>query len=159
HPVVTDTDRDRYCVHRIIDFYKAHTPDLADYFLAAWKYRHRDRLGQPDTNLGQLAAEARLSAKYLALLWPVLNDAEAGAGPLAGGAMWWRHLPDGGAGEEVRRACERMRDLIVRLRRQLTPRTDKLQVRGISNGSQPFALWHNRQSASRHRSYAGEVFA
>src|SRR5262249_1510482 len=109
HPVVTDTDRDRYCVHRIIDFYKAHTPDLADYFLAAWKSRHRDRLGQPDTNLGQLAAEARLSAKYLALLWPVLNDAEAVAGPLAAVAMLWRQLPDRGAAEEVRPACERMR--------------------------------------------------
>ena len=54
HPVVTDTDRDKYCVPRIIDFYDRHTVDLADYFLAAWKYRHRDRLGRPDVDLGRL---------------------------------------------------------------------------------------------------------
>ena len=47
HPVVTDTDRDKYCVQRIIDFYKRHEVDLADYFLAAWKYRHRDSSASP----------------------------------------------------------------------------------------------------------------
>ena len=35
HPVVTDTDRDKYCVKRIIDFYERHQVDYADYFLAA----------------------------------------------------------------------------------------------------------------------------
>ena len=42
HPVVTDTDRDKYCVRRIIDFYKRQRIDYADYFLAAWRFRHRD---------------------------------------------------------------------------------------------------------------------
>ena len=28
HPAVTDTDRDKYCVKRIIDFYKRHDVDL-----------------------------------------------------------------------------------------------------------------------------------
>ena len=37
HPAVTETDRDKYCVQRIIDFYKRHEVDLADYFLAAWQ--------------------------------------------------------------------------------------------------------------------------
>jgi hypothetical protein len=48
HPVVTDTDRDKYCVHRIIDFYKRHQVDLADYFFAAWRHKHRAALGSPD---------------------------------------------------------------------------------------------------------------
>src|SRR5437763_204960 len=39
HPIVTETDRDKYCVQRIIDFYQRHPIDYADYFLAAWKYR------------------------------------------------------------------------------------------------------------------------
>ena len=43
HPVVTDTDRDKYCVQRIIDFYKRHQVDVSDYFLAAWQYRHVPR--------------------------------------------------------------------------------------------------------------------
>src|SRR5579859_3511559 len=32
HPVVTDTDRDHYCVSRILAFYQRHPVDLADYF-------------------------------------------------------------------------------------------------------------------------------
>ena len=47
HPVVTDTDRDRYCVSRIIAFYERHKVDLADYFLAAWWFQHRAALDKP----------------------------------------------------------------------------------------------------------------
>ncbi len=64
-PAVTDTDRDKYCVQRILDFYQGHTAELADYFLAAWKYRHRAALGMPDAELSRFATEAELSAKYL----------------------------------------------------------------------------------------------
>src|SRR5207302_6486942 len=39
HPAVTETDRDKYCVRRIVDFYERHRVDYADYFLAAWTYR------------------------------------------------------------------------------------------------------------------------
>ena len=39
HPVMTDTDRDKYCVKRIVQFYQRQPTDLADYFLAAWDLR------------------------------------------------------------------------------------------------------------------------
>src|SRR6056297_2798280 len=39
HPVVTDTDRDKYAVRRIVDFYRRQPTDLADYFHAAWIVR------------------------------------------------------------------------------------------------------------------------
>src|SRR5205085_12550424 len=32
HPMLADTDRDKYCVHRIIDFYQRQRTDYADYF-------------------------------------------------------------------------------------------------------------------------------
>jgi hypothetical protein len=51
-----------------------------------------------------------------------------------------------------------MRDLVLRLRRQLEPNVGKLSVRGISPGSQPLVLWRNRQLADRHRKYAGQAF-
>src|SRR5205823_1074817 len=73
HAVVTDTDRDKYCVSRLIDFYKRHEIDVADYFLAAWKFRHRDRWGRPEAALESFATEAGLSAKYLALIWSALS--------------------------------------------------------------------------------------
>jgi hypothetical protein len=161
HPAVTDTDRDKYCVQRILDFYERHKVDLADYFLAAWKYRHRDKLGQPDAELNHYASEKGLSPTYLALIWQTLTEAEAEAGPLAALCKRWRELPapPGASAEAARRGCERMRDLVVRLRSQLKPEVGKLNVNGISEGSQTFVLWRNRQQASRHRLYAGDVVA
>src|SRR5262249_51535714 len=88
-----------------------------------------------------------------------LTDAEAEAGPLAAVRKMWRELPrpDQVSADAVRRGCERMRDLVVRLRRPLKPQVGKLRVGGIFEGSQPLGLWRNRQLASRHRSYSGEV--
>jgi mono/diheme cytochrome c family protein len=159
HAVVTDTDRDKYCVKRIVDFYERHRVDLADYFLAAWKYRHRERLGRPDADLGRIAAEAGLSAKYLSLVWSALNEAGTDQGPLAAVRERWRRLPapEKASVQAARADCERLRDLVIRLRRSLKPKVGKLHVKGISDGSQPFVLWRNRQLASRHCSYSGEV--
>ena len=41
HPVVAETDRDKYCVQRIVAFYERHKVDYADYFLATWRFAHR----------------------------------------------------------------------------------------------------------------------
>jgi Protein of unknown function (DUF1592)/Protein of unknown function (DUF1588)/Protein of unknown function (DUF1587)/Protein of unknown function (DUF1585)/Protein of unknown function (DUF1595)/Planctomycete cytochrome C len=162
HPVVTDTDRDKYCVQRIMSFYQRHPVDLADYFLAAWKYRERKALGRPDVELDRWATEAGLSPKYLALVWSALNEGDAGTGPLAAVCQVWHELPAAtgpanAAASEARPGCEHLRDLIVRLRRPLKPTVKRLQANGISGGSQSFVLWHNRQLAARHRSYSGEV--
>lgn len=160
HPAVTETDRDKYCVGRIIDFYKRHPVDFADYFLAAWKYRHRDRLGKQGVEMSRIAAEAGLSPKYLALVWSALTETETEAGPLAAVRKRWAELPgpEQGSVDEARRGCERLRDLVVRLRKQLKPRVNKVSVNGISGGSQTFVLWNNQQLARQHRSYSGEVF-
>ena len=161
HPVVTDSERDQYCVTRILDFYRRHPVDYADYFAAAWRYRERHRLGRSDAGLGCFAAEAGLSARYLALVWSALTDAEPELGPLAAVRQRWRALPawaperTGGA----RAACERLRDLVLRLRQEFQPRVRSLHVNGISDGSQPFVLWRNRELARRHRSYSGPVIA
>jgi hypothetical protein len=47
---------------------------------------------------------------------------------------------------------------VIRLRQHLKPEVGRISVNGISDGSQPFVLWRNRQQASRHRDYAGDVF-
>jgi hypothetical protein len=165
HPAVTETDRDKYCVRRIIDFYDRHEVDLADYFHAAWRYRQRDALGRADASLDGFATEAGLSARYLAMVWSVLAgpDPEAGQepGPLVAVRKMWRELPgpEVEAGRAARAGCERLLDLVVRLRRQLEPGTSKLQVKGISPGSQPLVLWSNRQRASQHRRYSGKAAA
>ncbi|HEX5271379.1 MAG TPA: DUF1592 domain-containing protein, partial [Gemmataceae bacterium] len=165
---VTDTDRDKYCVRRIIDFYEAHRVDIADYFFAAWKYRYRERLGRRDAELCQLVAEAGLSPKYLSAVWSALTDAEAEAGPLAVLRSAWRDLPApsplplspggrGVGGVGARRGCEHLRDLGLRMRQAIKPEVSKLRVNGISPGSQPIVLWTNRQQAGRRRTYSGDV--
>jgi hypothetical protein len=151
HPVVTDTDRDKYCVHRIIDFYERHKVDYADYFLAAWKYRHREALGKPKTSLRQFAEQARLSSKYLATIWSILEEDAPARDPFGELQGLWRKLPgDVQEPGEVRRQCERLRDLVLRVRKRFAPRIDKLTVKGISQGSQPFILWRNGQLAAQH---------
>lgn len=158
HPAATDTDRDKYCVQRIIDFYDRHRVDLADYFLAAWKFRWREQLCRPDADLNRCAAEAGLSGIYLTVVWKALTEDDA-VGPLAVVRTVWRALPGPERADAARAGCQRLRNLVARLRRQLQPKVNRLRVKGISPGSQPLVLWHNRQLANRHRVYSGKAFA
>ena len=82
-PVVADTDRDKYCVRRIIDFYKRQRTDLAEFFFAAWRFQHGEALGVPQKSLADVAAQAGISAKYLATVWSVLTEPSGTDGPVA----------------------------------------------------------------------------
>src|SRR5262249_18351123 len=95
HPMVADTDRDKYCVRRIIEFYQRQRTDPADYFLAAWRYRHRAALGKPEatTTLADVAAETGVSARYLATVWSTLTGTAEETGPIAALQALWRELP------------------------------------------------------------------
>ena len=59
HPAVADTDRDKWAVLRIVDFYRRQPTDYADYFLAAWRYKHRAALQNSAASLEQIATEAK----------------------------------------------------------------------------------------------------
>jgi hypothetical protein len=153
HPMLADTDRDKYCVHRIIDFYNRQRTDYAEYFLAAWRYRHREALGRPDATLDHFAAEAGLSRTYLATIWATLDEPAGEVGPIAALQALWRELP--GDEEAAREGCERMRDLVVDLRGQLVPEVPNLTAPRINEGTQPFVLWKNRQFVANRMRYAG----
>ena len=157
HPMLADTDRDKYCVKAIIDFYGRQKTDYADYFLAAWHYRHRAALARPDLALDGFADEAGLSRKYLATVWATLNEPSGGLGPIAALQALWAELPepDGSRADAAKAGCERMRDVVVGLRRRLVPEVKNLTARGISNGTQPFVLWKNRQFVANRMRYAG----
>src|SRR4029077_13563623 len=83
HPVLAETDRDKYCILRIVDFYKRQPTDYADYFLAAWRYRYRAALGTPQATLPAVAAQAKVSARYLDLVWKTLTEPTDRVGPIA----------------------------------------------------------------------------
>jgi hypothetical protein len=156
HPAVADTDRDKFCVRRIIEFYQRHPVDYADYFLAAWRFQHRAELEKPRASLSDFAAEARLSPRYLATIWAVLTEPGPTSGPLGELRSSWRKLPsDVSKTVEARRDCQRMRDHVVRARKAIAPRVEIMEVRKISTGSQPFVLWNNRQLAAQRMRYTG----
>ncbi|MBI4658825.1 MAG: DUF1592 domain-containing protein [Verrucomicrobia bacterium] len=159
HPMVTETDRDKYCVKRIVDFYERQPTNYVDYFGAAWNYRHREALGKPEAALAEVAAQRQVSPKYLAKIWSALAETKEQSGPIAQLQALWRELPapNANAAEAVRRGCEQMRDFVVQFRRTLAPEFKNLALRGISSGSQPLVLWKDRQYATNRMRYNREA--
>jgi Protein of unknown function (DUF1592)/Protein of unknown function (DUF1588)/Protein of unknown function (DUF1587)/Protein of unknown function (DUF1585)/Protein of unknown function (DUF1595)/Planctomycete cytochrome C len=160
HPVVADTDRDKFCVNRIVNFYRRQRTDYADYFLAAWKFKNRAALGRTSATMPELAAELGISPKYLATIWSTLTQKSEGIGPIAALQALWSELPEGGTSNEdaARSGCQRMRDFVVDLRAKLVPSVKNLTAPKIHNGSQPLVLWKNRQFAANRMHYAGGAF-
>ncbi|MCO6459623.1 MAG: DUF1592 domain-containing protein [Pirellulaceae bacterium] len=156
HPVVVESDRDKYCVSRIIEFYQRQPIDLADYFFAAWRHQHRDVLDGPET-LAECAADQQVSPKYLAIVWELLRDGQQDAGPLAELRRMWNDLP--GPGDEsadhpvddVRESCRKMRDFVHEEREKLIPPADLSATSGLKRTLQPWILWVNNQAAANRR--------
>jgi len=92
HPVVADTDRDKYAVLRIVDFYRRQPTDYAGYFVAAWRYRHRAALGKANASLADIAAEHKVSPRYLATIYSALTETNEAIGPLAKLQSMWTRL-------------------------------------------------------------------
>jgi hypothetical protein len=156
HPVVADTDRDKWGVLRIVDFYRRQPTDLADYFTAAWKHQHRAALGYPAAKLAETAAQAKISAKYLATIWAALTAPGEDVGPLAKLQSLWRDMPppgSNGAEAAARLRAGAMRDFVVSLRSKIVPEVKNLTAPGIQNGSQTLVLWKNRRMAANRRTF------
>jgi mono/diheme cytochrome c family protein len=142
HPVVADTDRDKYFVLKIVDFYRRQPTDLADYFAAAWRYQHRAVLGQPDASLARVAVEAKISPHYLETVWRVLSDGKDDVGPIAKLRQMWRDQSsprDHDAVAASRARAEAMRDYVNGLRVKLVPDVRNLSAPQIQGGSRPSA--------------------
>jgi hypothetical protein len=157
HPVVADTDSDKFCVNQIIHVYQRQQTDYSQYFLAAWRFQNRAARGKPHENLSDVAAEMSLSPKYLAMIWSILTESTEQVGPIAALQAMWRELPAGDASHEsaARSGSQNMRDFVVRVREQLVPKVANLTAPDIHNGSQSLVLWKDRQMAANRRRYAG----
>jgi hypothetical protein len=143
HPMLVDTDRDKYCVNQIIEFYRAKSVDLADYFEAAWHRKHRPTA----------KARAGVSAKYVATVLSALENTKETVGPLATLQSQWRAVPAGADAAAVRRSAEQLRDFVVRLRKKIQVTHTELSIAGIGDDAQPFLMWRNRQYATNRRNY------
>jgi hypothetical protein len=152
HPVVADTDRDRYSVNRIVAFYARQETDYARYFEAAWRFEHRAALGQPRATLAGVAAGAKVSPRYLGTVLRTLETPRT-LGPIAKLQAMWRRLPAPSESDPavVRAGCEAMRDFVVALRKKLVPEVPNLEGGKVNKGSQPLLMWKNRQWAANRR--------
>jgi mono/diheme cytochrome c family protein len=157
HPMLVETDRDRYAIQRIIGFYERQPTDYADYFQAAWRFKYRSAPGTPGATLADIAAQSKVSAKYLPMIWGILEEtSEAGqeVGPIATLQAMWRALPRPRGNQldpEVRAACIEMRDFVVRIRQHTAMAFAAPVVRGLPAGSQPLLNWKLRAFNSHRR--------
>jgi len=155
HPVVAETDRDKWAVFRIVEFYRRQPTDLADYFEAAWRFRFREKLGLGNHSLERIANDAKISPKYLTRLWHALQRSDETVGPVATLQSKWRALPapQSDQGTEVRLACETLRNQVNSLRSRVVPDVPNLRAPPIHDGSQTLVLWKNRQMAGNRRRF------
>jgi hypothetical protein len=154
HPMPAETDRDKFAVHQIIDFYHEQNIDYADYFQTAWRFRHRAALGQPNVTQADLARQSGVSAKYLETVWSTLERA-AEVGPLVKLQAMWRALPGPRADEAnaVRAGCEQMRSYIANVRKKVEPRFINITAGPIGTAWQPLLIWKNTQYATHRRKF------
>jgi hypothetical protein len=155
HPVITETDRDKYCVQRIVDFYLRQPTDFADYFHAAWKYKNRSALGKSRATLEQIAADSKVSPKYLTTVWNALTKKEE-VGPIAKLQTLWNELAPARRGKEpddLRARCVAMRDFVIEVRTKIKPEVPNLRIQAVNPSAQALVLWKNRQMAANHTKY------
>ena len=154
HPMLVETDRDRYCIQQIVDFYSRQNTDYADYFRAAWIFEHRDVFGTPRATLADVAAQTGVSATYLTTIWRALKTKED-VGPLAKLQTMWRALPIPKADQRdlARDGANRMRDFVVRMRKDTSLVFASPSVKGLSVRTQPLMNWKNRSYATHRRDF------
>jgi hypothetical protein len=159
HPMLAETDRDRYAITRILEFYARQPTNYASYFEAAWRYRHRAALGRRGASLADVAAESKVSAKYLTAIWAILDEpTRAGTpdvGPVATLQAMWRALPTPAAQRPdlLRAQTIEMRDFVTRIRSHTSMQFAAPRVEGLPPGSQPLLNWKLRQFNLHRREF------
>ncbi|WP_166820480.1 DUF1592 domain-containing protein [Thalassoroseus pseudoceratinae] len=151
HPVVTETDRDKYCVNRIVDFYANQPTNLADYFFVCWQ----NSVDAQKTELIELAKQSELSVRYTQLVWKTLH-AEPAFGPLRVLQERFHRIPADATPKVARRHCDRMRDYVQNIRPKLSKTFENLKIADVHKGSQSLVLWKNEQYAANRRRFDPE---
>ncbi len=152
YPMLVETDREKYAIQRIIEFYARQPTDYADYFAAAWRYRYRAALGKPNATLATIAADSKISPKYLPLVWSLLHDQDP-VGPILKLQTMWRALPTPreNTPDILRTQCVQMRDFVVRIRAHTAMQFAAPVVKGLPGASQPLLNWKLREYAAHRR--------
>jgi hypothetical protein len=157
HLVQVDSDRDKYTIGRIMAFYNAQPTDTARYFEAAWRYRHRAALGKADATLASIAGSMKISARYLPMVWGILNEKDA-VGPVATLQKMWLGLPSPSAKTsaaqlvpQVQAKAIQMRDFTVRVRQHTAMQFTSLKIEGLPGQTQVLQNTRLKAYAAGHR--------
>jgi hypothetical protein len=155
HPMLVETDREKYPIRRIVDFYDRQPTDFADYFEAAWRYKHRIALGRASATLADSAAQSRVSPRYLAMIWQTLEQSREEVGPLVKLQAMWSDLP---APKENQpdvacEGCVRMRDFVVKIRRHTEKLGADVEAPGFNPNFQPIVVFRLRLLAGSRRDF------
>jgi hypothetical protein len=154
HTMLVETDREKFAIQRIVSFYQRQPTDYADYFEAAWRFKHRASLRKPKATLTEVAADSKLSTKYMPLVWQMLEEPMDEAGPVAKLRAMWRSLPAPGVDQAaVRAKCIEMRDFVKRIRKHTAMEFAAPVVSGLSAYSPPLINWKFRQFNTHRRKF------
>jgi cytochrome c553 len=154
HPMLVETDREKFTIQQIVDFYDRQATDYSDYFRAAWLYKHRSVRGNPKATIADIAAQNKVSARYLTTIWQALEASKEDVGPLAKLQTIWRALPvPTKASDPFLDEFIQMRDFVVRMRKDTSMKFASPIVRGLSVASQPLMNWKNKQYATHRRDF------
>lgn len=162
HPMLNDTDRDKYYVQRIVDLYERQNINYTDYFHAAWNYRHRVAFRRANEPLEAFAAESGLSARYLKTIWELLEGQEHDVGPVAKLRTMWRALPTTGqraasgmarTATAAREGCEQMAEYVKQVRAKVELRFPNMNAGRVTGYQQPLMIWKNIQYATHRRQF------
>jgi hypothetical protein len=155
HPMLVETDREKYPIRRIVDFYDRQPTDFADYFGAAWRYKHRVALGRPSATLADIAAQSHVSPRYLAMIWQTLEQTNEEVGPLVKLQSMWSDLPapKGNQPDVAREGCVRMRDFVVKIRRHTEKLFTDVEAPGLNANFQPIAVFRLRLLAGNRQGF------
>jgi hypothetical protein len=151
-PMLVETDREKYTIQRIINFYFRQPTSYADYVHAAWCFQHRKSLGKPHATLASVAADSKVSPKYLPMIWEILHEEDA-IGPVLKLQKMWRDLPSPASGEpEVLHAkLVAMSDFVSKIRAHTAMQFAAPKVEGLPSTSQPLLNWKLKNFASHRR--------
>lgn len=154
HPVVTETDRDKYCVQRIVDFYQKQPTKLADYFVGCWVIEKSGK------SVSEIAKTRGLSERYLNSIYSVIKNESFEYGPMAVILERWKEEILTCAEEtDAYRAARSLSKFITEYREKLAPVVPSLQgTRGLHEGSQTVVLWRNREVAKLRQSCRQDIF-
>ena len=156
HLMLVETDRDKYCVSQIVNFYQRQATDYSRLFSDRLALQTPRGSRQTESDAGRLRCreQGQPQVSRHGLAHAGRDQRRRGAycetpGDVAGTTRA-EGQPTGNLRETAATGCA---TLWCNFGRKLEPRFPGLTVKGMRATSQPFLMWKNRQYATHRRDY------